>query len=218
MNSIFQWDPYHLVLTDTGEIIKTDRNPEKPTADENAIKFTRFLRKTQEQIHGSLKNTFSFANNRKIPTSYLLPFSQQFLQKHSLDDQYKHVPMLSFIIVCMFSLLNATHPGYRPHFLDERDQQRAARQVLRRMWLENPLLHTQDWPLDFDRPNSRCREGSKWTPKTFLALENNDVLNFPKVSREEINPKAIELCSGNGSFQYNIFSHDSDLRNSSVSP
>ena len=156
----------------------------------------------QEQLHASLKNTFSFANNRKIPTSYLRPFAPQFLQKYSLDDQYKNVPMLSFIIVSMFSLLNATHPGYHPHFLNDQHQQRAAAQTLRRMWLENPLLHDQDWPIDFDKPNSTCQ--NDWTSTTFQELARNDVLNFPKVTRAEINPKAIELCSGRRIFNLTI--------------
>ena len=56
---------YHLEKTVGGKIRKVQRIAGKPTLDEIAVKFTRLLRKTQEQIHAALKQMFLFSELEK---------------------------------------------------------------------------------------------------------------------------------------------------------
>ena len=145
-------------------------------------------------MHGSLKKTFQFTDSRKLPTSYLRPLSPQYLDKVGLHPDYKNVPILSFILVNCFSLLNRIHPGYQPHFSNESQQIFMGEQFLKRLFLENPLLHADNWPFDLQKPNSTCR--IPWTQTTFGNLISNDVLQFPQLTSSQINPTALELCGG----------------------
>ena len=52
-----------------------------------------------------------------------------------------------------------------------------ARIFKKRLFLQNPLLHPDIWPLRFT--DTRC--GSDWTELTFGQLDVNDVIGFPKI-------------------------------------
>ena len=52
------------------------------------------------------------------------------------------------------------------------------------------ILH-DIFPISFDSGRSR-----DWTGTTFGALRNNNVIGFPTLTLEEVNPTAIELCGG----------------------
>ena len=72
-----KYHTYQLTRNSNGKIIKEDREDENPTLNENTVKFTRLLRKQQEQIHASLKSIFQITNDKKLSNNYLLPFSNQ---------------------------------------------------------------------------------------------------------------------------------------------
>ena len=145
-------------------------------------------------MHGTLKKTFQITDARKLPTSYLRPFSPQYLAKVGLHPDYKNVPVLSYIVVTCLSLYNKIHPGYQPHFSNESQQIFMGEQFLKRLFLENPLHHADNWPYDFQKPNSTCR--IRWNQTTFGNLDSNDVLQFPKLTSSQVNPIALELCGG----------------------
>ena len=191
LHSSNKYDTYHLILDDDGQIVKVPRVPGQPTKDENAVKFTRFLRKNQELIHGSIKQTFKFLSSNKLPTSYLLPFSSKFLQKHGLDSVYKNVPILSFIVTGICTLMNNIHPGYRPLFADIEEQRFLAENMLRRMMLENPLMHPEIWPCQFDKNRIRCK--GDWIVSTLEDFYRDG--DFPRLATSEL-MKAVELLSG----------------------
>ena len=161
-----KYDPYHLIRNDNDKIIKVDRADNKPTADENAIKFTRLFRMTQEMVHGSLKQAFQMLDSRHLPTSYLQPFSEAFLAKHGLDPAFKVVPKLTYYVIDCLSLMNASHPGYYPHFRNDHEQKIAARQILKRMFLENPLQHAI-WPITFDKLKNSPHCKGNWIERSF---------------------------------------------------
>ena len=186
-----KYETYHLSMNSNGKIEKVPRSSEQPTFDENTVKFTRLFRKNQELIHGSAKQIFSFMNRRKIPTSYLLPFSTKFLEKHGLNAEYRNVPILSFIMTSIFSLLNSIHPGYRPLFADDEEQRFMAQNILQRMFLVNPLLHPEVWPITFDTSKTRTRGG--WIETTLGDYYDNG--DFPRLPSNEL-MKAVELLSG----------------------
>ena len=77
--------------------------------------------------------------------------------------------------------------------MDYAEQVRAANLFIRRLFLQNPLLHTNIWPIDFTAARS---SGAVWQELTFGTLDANDVFGFPKLDRELINPIALELISG----------------------
>ena len=74
--------------------------------------------------------------------------------------------------------------------MDPTQQDRAAVLFLQRYFLQDPLLHPDDWPIDF------TASGSPWQQLTFGQLDENDIFDYPKLSNESINPTAVELTSG----------------------
>ena len=57
---------YHLERTEEGKIRKIQWTPGNPTLDQNTVKFTRAVRKTQEQIHAALKAKFAILDERHL--------------------------------------------------------------------------------------------------------------------------------------------------------
>ena len=104
-----KYHTYQLSRNSNGKIIKTDREDENLTVIENTIKFTRLLRKQQEQIHASLKSIFQITDAKKLSNHYLLPFSNQERRRFHLTDEYSNVPKLTLIAIASCSLLNS--PG-----------------------------------------------------------------------------------------------------------
>ena len=76
--------------------------------------------------------------------------------------------------------------------MDLAEELRAANVILGRLFIENPLIHPEIWPVDF----TKARTGHDWTEVTFQDLQANDTLNFPKLDRDSVNPVALELVSG----------------------
>ena len=185
-------EKYHLQITPQGTIIKIPWSPDRATLDENVVKLTRLIRKIQEQVHAGLKAMFKILDNRHLWNSVLLPFTTTQLNRFNLSPSYKDSPRLNFIATVCCSLFNSSHPGFLPLHMDAIEQVRSASSLLTRLFLENPLLHPDIWPHRLDGP----RRDSAWTEISFRDLEENDVLEFPKLNAETINPIALEIVSG----------------------
>ena len=182
---------YHLGVSPQGKIRKVDWTPNKPTLDENTVKFSRMLRKMQETAHATLKGKFKITDMRHLWNDSLLPLSPKMLARHGLPEAYKNIPRLGFIIIVCCSLVNSQHPGYSPLYLS--DHIRSARVFLKRLFLENPLLHPDIWPVKFTAART---SRSAWTEISFGDLAENDVIGFPKLDRDAINPVAVDIASG----------------------
>ena len=187
-----KYERYHLEKTASGKIRKVPWVAGNPSLDQNVIKFTRMLRKMQEQIHAALKAMFKILDMRHMWNDCLLPLSSKQMEMLDMPPEFKDVPKLTYIVTVCCSLLNAYHPGFYPLYMDALEHVRAAKIFLARLFLENPLLHPEIWPVDF----TKARTGNDWQEMTFGDLAENDVLNFPKLDRHSINPVAIELVSG----------------------
>ena len=189
---------YHLVETPEGKLRQVPHTPGKPTLDQNVVKFSRLLRKIQEQIHAALKGMFSILDKRHLYNTVLLPLTPSMLRRYHLhEEMFKNMPKLSYIVTVCCSLLNAVHPGFSPAYMDPAQQQRSATILLKRLFLENPLIHPEIWPISF----IGTQRGTAWIELSFRDLINNDVIDFPKLPRDMINPVAIELTSGPHSLQ-----------------
>ena len=70
---------------------------------------------------------------------------------------------------------------------------RSAKILLERLFLENPLLHPDIWPVNFTTGRI---SNTDWVEVSFGDLEENDVIGFPKIDRDLINPVALDLTSG----------------------
>ena len=127
---------------------KVPRVPGKPTLDENAVKFSRLLRKTQEQIHAALKQKFPFLQMRKLWLDILKPFTASQLAKFGLQgDRFRDLPKLNYLVTVCCSLVNICHPGFKPNFISsDASQIRLSSVIMTRLMLENPLLHSEIWP------------------------------------------------------------------------
>ena len=185
---------YHLQRTPAGKIVKVPRADGTPTLDENAVKFTRLLRKTQEQIHAALKQKFPFLNLRKLWLDCLKPFTSRQLARFGLDaERYKDSPRLNFLVTVCCSLINFFHPGFRPHFMKTaQDQIKLASIILKRLFLENPLLHPEIWPVEL-KPASNDRV---WTDISFAEFENAGHLNFPQLTQDNLIQLFLKLRQG----------------------
>ena len=181
---------YHLKRTIEGKIKKVPWTPGNPSLDQNTVKFTRTLRKTQEQIHAALKSKFKILDMRHLSNDYLLPLNASQIDWYGLTPEYRDIPKLNILATVCCSILNSNHPGFYPLYMDHAQQVRAAALFLQRFFLQNPLLHSDNWPISF------TTTGSEWRQLTFGQLDEDDVLDFPKLARESINPIALELTSG----------------------
>ena len=76
--------------------------------------------------------------------------------------------------------------------MDDIQEIRAANLFMHRMFLENPLHNLEIWPLDFLARGS-CKT---WQELSFSSLEISNLLDFPQLTEDEINPTAVELVSG----------------------
>ena len=166
----------------------------KKTQIENTIKFTRLLRMVQENVHASLKKTFAFFDAKKFSNTYLKPFSKAQQKWYKFPRSHEYIPKLSVFLVVGCSLLNEIHPGYRPLYLSEEDQEPMADCIIQRMSLENPLLYEDLWPLNFNARN----EGNEWSSVKVAILEyvNEDFLHFPLPLNDEFRKAAIFLVGG----------------------
>ena len=93
--------------SETKKLYKIPYVPQLETAVHNTIKFIRFLRCKNENVHAGLKQKFQILN-RELPISYLKPFYN--------NSNISHYTILS--VVCC-SLYNLEHPGYPVRWLKE---------------------------------------------------------------------------------------------------
>ena len=186
-------EKFHLERTPQGTIRKVPWTPGMETLDDNVVKFVRLFRKMQEQVHAALKGMFKIFDMRHLWNSVLLPLTPRQLRNLNLpEEMFRDMPRLSYIAIVCCSLLNSVHPGFLPLYMDPADQPRAAESLLSRLFLENPLLHPDIWPISF----TGAQRGSAWIEVSFRDLENNNVIDFPRLNRDEINPIALDIVSG----------------------
>ena len=183
---------YHLSKNSEGKIEKVPWTRGNPSLDENTVKFTRILRKPQEQIHAALKQKHQILDERHLCNASLLPFNNQKLRLLGLPPEYRNIPKLNIIATVCCSLLNSHHPGFSPQYMSAPQEIHAANLFIKRMFVKNPLLH-DIWPIDFTKTRS---SGAQWRELTFGSLETDDVVEFPKLDEGSINPIALELTSG----------------------
>ena len=182
---------YHFRRLPSGKLEKVPRNDDMITHSENVINFTRKNRKAIEQAHAGLKQKFQIVDCKKLSNSYLQPFTTSQRIKFGLDESFKNVSKLSFVIIVCLSLYNRYHPGFGITFLSQAEQIAQARNCLDRLFIENPLQYDiWDFPL-----TGRSRQ---WTEARIgdLYTAGSDVLNFPKCPPHLINPVAVELTGG----------------------
>ena len=189
---------YHFERTPAGKLRKVLRNDDLITLSENVICFTRKYRKSMEQAHAGIKQQFKILDSKKLPNSFLIPFTDRQRRKFGLEDSFTNVSKLSFIAISCLSLYNRYHPGFGISFMSPAEQVFAARQVLDRMFLENPL-HYDIWPM---RLTGRS---SQWTEVRVgdLSIPGRNVLNFPQCPPHLINPVAVEITGGLNSLTTN---------------
>ena len=191
-----KYDPYLLMKDDNGMLCKAPFDEEKKTLVENTIKFTRLLRMVQENVHASLKKIFAFLDAKKMSNSYLKPFSRTEQRKYKLPDSHKRIPKLSVYTVVACSLLNEIHPGYRPLYLREEDQEPMADNILLRMSVENPLLYEEIWPVSFTGAGARDRGDWSMVQVAFLEYVNEHFLGFPIPAEADVQRLAPLLAGG----------------------
>ena len=121
---------------------------------------------------------------------YLLARNSTQIASYGLPPEYRDIPRLNILATVCCSILNSNHLGFYPLYMDLTQQDRAADLFWQRYFLQNPLLHPDDWPISF------TTSGSQWQQLTFGQLDENDILDFPKLDRHSINPTALELTSG----------------------
>ena len=184
---------YHFERTPDGKLRKIPRiDDQLLTLSENCVNLTRKLRKSNEQAHAGVKQKNKILMAYKLPNSYLLPFTERQRIKFGLDDSFFNVSKLSYIAICAISLYNRYHPGYPLTFMDPAEQVFAARQCLDRLFVENPLLHPI-WDFPFTGVAAQ-----HWNEVTIgdLAVPETDVLHFPQLHPDLINPVAVEVTGG----------------------
>ena len=193
---------YHLELNN-GKLRKIDRDEDepRPTLDEATIKFSRLLRKPQEQSFGCLKRMFKFLGTNRIPNSLVKPLSKTQLKALKIPEEYKKVPKITFFAVCICSIYNDIHAGFKLLFFNTPEQQRAAAlNIIARLKPENPLLHDIFNHIQFTR-----RVRGPWTDLTFGDFTGDqNPINFPRLRPEEVNPVFVQLASGPHAIQRGI--------------
>ena len=185
-------DTYLLKTNNDGKIYKAAFNEDEKTLVDNTVKFTRLLRKVQENIHSNLKHKFKLLNRKKMSNKFLDPFSRTDFESFGLPNSYKDVPKINYVLVTCCSLLNSLHHGYKPLYMNDTDQVQIAENLQMRLNIENPLYYTELWPIDFRGAVGR----GQWTKLTFRDHFRHDVLGFPTLTNAQINPIAVTLVGG----------------------
>ena len=185
-------DTYHLETNDRGELRKVPRVENRPTLDEAAVKFTRCLRYKQEMSFGAEKRMWKIIGAKHIPNSLVEPLSPSQMQRFRVPGDFANTPKITFVATVCMSLYNKIHAGFKLLFFETAEQEiEGAQRLVRRMKVENPLLHNV-----FDiRFESRAR--GPWTEHTFADFTGpTNPLNIPKITLNQVNPAAIQMVSG----------------------
>ena len=91
------------------------------------------------------------------------------------------------------NLVHIFHPGFKPSFISsDASQIRLSSVIMARLMLENPLLHSEIWPIEL---NPR-RNDSNWTETSFSEMERRGFLDFPQLTKETLIPAVYEISSG----------------------
>ena len=186
-------EPYVLARDHQNRIVQEPPDHSRdPTAVENSVKFTRIFRAPQEQIHATLKSRFRFLDNKHISNSSLFALKPQQLQRFGLPPSYGDVPKLSYIALVCCSQVNQFHPGYDVLYIHPNNQIDAGNRLLKRVFQKNPLLHEHMWPpeIKFDVSSAY------WTSSTFGQMYSQNLINFPRLETNQINPIATDIASG----------------------
>ena len=174
--------PYHFERNSSNKIVKCPRNDALKTLTENVIRFTRMLRKQCEQSHAGVKQMCQILDCKKLPLTFLQPFSRQQLRKYGIQT-FINSPKLAFIVIACLSFYNTYHPGFEISFMDQNESIVAAQMFLRRLFIENPLSY-DIW----DGIRFTTSRDNDWSEVTVGQLKQNNILGFPQLAPNEINP------------------------------
>ena len=185
-------EKYHLEQTSAGKIRKGPVDENNRTRSENGLKFTRQVRKVQEQSHAGFKQMCKILNDLHLQASYFIPLTKQLTRKYGLPQAYENMPRLTVIGVVACDLYNNHHPGFRQRYLRPEEEVPAAQRFINRLFMENVLLYEGIFNIDFSSSRSR----GVWRETTFAVLGGpNDPIQFPQLPPHQYQA-AIELCSG----------------------
>ena len=187
---------YHLRENARGKLEKVvPRNEERPTLDEATVKLTRLLRKPQEMSFGCEKKMYKLLGAKLIPNSLIQPLSASYRRKLKIPERFANVPKITFFATVICSLYNLVHTGFKLLYFQTAEQQiQAAGSFKKRMQADNPFLHDGVFDINFD-----TSVRGPWTDHTFADFSPNNPqnpCNIPRLTLDEVNPKAVGLCSG----------------------
>ena len=151
-------EAYHFERTASNKIRKIPVNEENRTMNENVLKFSRQIRKVQEQSHAGFKQMCKIINGLNVQASYFLPISKHFIRSFGLPDAYKKMPRLSVIAVVSCSIYNVHHPGFRQRYLAPDQEIPAAQRFMGRLFLENFFLYDGLFDIQFDKARGNWNE------------------------------------------------------------
>ena len=131
---------------------------------------------------------------RKLWLDCLKPLTLRQLTKFGLPgDRFEDLPRLNYLVTVCCSLINFFHPGFKPLFINsDNAQTRLAIIILKRLFLENPLLHPEIWPVEL---NPRSNSAS-WTEISFAEMSSSGFMEFPQLTPETLTPTVFEIASG----------------------
>ena len=121
-------DEYILYMED-GKLKKKEFDPELLTAIDNTVKYIRFARCKNENLHAGLKQKFQILRG---------PLALSYLDDLNTDSNLSKVTALT--AVCC-GLYNQEHPGFPVQFLKEEQKVWKAKQILQNFNTENFLQH-----------------------------------------------------------------------------
>ena len=111
------------------QLVKKELDPRLLTAIDNTIKFVRFARCKNENLHAGLKQKFHILD-RRIELTYLEPLYPD-----------KNISKYTALSTVCCGLFNMEHPGYPVQFLKEDQKRWKANQILENFNTENFLQH-----------------------------------------------------------------------------
>ena len=188
-----RYHTYHLEEDQDGLLSKLEPREENcPTRDEATVKFSRVLRKPQEMSFGVQKNMFKMLGTKIIANSLVQPLTSTQMQRLNVPQHFSNVPKITYFATVICSIYNLIHPGFKLLFFDTAEHQiEAGERMKTRMKVENPLLHNV-----FDI-NFQSQARGPWTDSSFADFSGQqNILNIPRLTLDEVNPKAVQLCSG----------------------
>ena len=142
--------------------------------------------------YGAKKRMFKMIGAKHISINLVGFLSATIMRQSNMPPEYGKVPKIIFFAAVICSIYNKIHAGFRQMFYATPAQEiEAAERMKRRMMRENPLNHNV-FQINFERGGR-----GPWTDLTFADFSGpNNPIHFPRLTLDEINPTAVQLCGG----------------------